>query len=420
MTKDNMTRQELEQINWKKLDRRERGLLISKSSRIVKTPHGWRVTSQTNSSKSYLVTYNHHEPKCECPDCIMRRKKCKHIHAVEFYIKKQINEEGKITETKGVKITYAQKWKAYDKSQTNEKIVFMKLLKDLCNNIEQPEYKFGRPKLPISNLMFNSVMKIYSTFSLRRFMSDVKIAKEMNLIDEVPCYSSVGHFLQREDVTNILKELIKISASSLKEVETDFSVDSSGFSTSRFARWFDNKWGKERKYRIWIKAHLISGVKTNIVTGVEITEGDVNDSPQLPYLVEETARNFKVGEVSCDKAYSSRKNLKAIEDVGAVPYIPFKKNVSGKAVGSFLWKKMYHYFLYKHEEFLEHYHKRSNVETVFHMIKTKFKDNLRSKTKTAQINELLCKILCHNICVVIQEINELGIRGEFVVEEGKK
>ena len=70
--------------------------------------------------------------------------------------------------------------------------------------------------------------------------------------------------------------------------------------------------------------------------------------------------------------------------------------------------------MYKHEEFLEHYHKRSNAETTFHMIKTKFRDSLRSKSKTAQVNELLCKVLSHNICVIIQEMNELGIKGEFV------
>jgi len=407
--------------NWKHLTREERGKELYNSTKIVQTNKGfWRVSSQTNPCKQYRVTFNDHKPKCECPDCVMRRKKCKHIWAVEFYLKKKIDEEGRVKEiTKGVKITYSQKWKAYDKSQTNEKLIFMRLLKDLTGFVEQPEYKFGRPKLPISELTFNAVMKIYSTFSLRRFMSDSKIAKEMKLIDNVPCYASVGHFLQREDVTDILKGLITLSSLPLKEVETDFSVDASGFSTSRFARWFDKKWGKEKKYRIWLKANVISGVKTNIITGVEITEGEVHDSPSLPYLVEQTAKNFRVGEISGDKAYSSRKNLQLIADVGAVPYIPFKKNVSGKADGSYLWKKMYHYFMYKHEEFLEHYHKRSNAETVFHMIKTKFRDNLRSKTKTAQINELLCKILCHNICVVIQEMNELGIRGEFVLEERK-
>jgi transposase len=413
--------QKTETINWKKLDRENRGKLLAKSVRIVKTPSGfWRVTSQTNSSKQYVVRYKGHKPTCTCPDCKMSKKKCKHIWAVEFYIKKQIDEKGKITETKGVKISYEQKWKAYDKSQTNEKIYFMKLLKDLTQYVEQPKYEFGRPKLPMSEMVFNSVMKIYSTFSLRRFMSDVKIAQEMGIMGSVPCYSSIGHFLQKEELTPILLNLIKLSSLPLKEVEHDFAVDSTGFSTSRFARWFDHKWGKEKKYRIWLKCHAMVGTKTNIITSVNITEGHSNDSPQLASLVQRTAESFEVREVSCDRAYSSRENLQLIEDVGALPLIPFKSNVRGKRASSSAWKKMYHYFIYKHNEFLEKYHKRSNVETCFHMIKTKFRDNLRSKTKTAQVNELLCKVLCHNICCVIQEVNELGIKSEFIVENEKE
>lgn len=402
---------------WKKLSREERGQLLAKSTRIVKTPFGWRVTSQTNTSRQYMVRFIKDNPKCTCPDCELRHKKCKHIYAVEFYLKRQIDEEGKITETKGVKISYSQDWKAYDQSQTNEKLVFLKLLRELCDFSEQPEYKFGRPTLPISDMLFSSALKVYSTFSLRRFMSDIKIAKEMNLIDSVPCFASVGHFMQRGDLTDILKKLISISSSPLREIETDFAIDSSGFSTSRFARYYDYKYGREKRFRVWLKAHLMSGVKTNIITGVEITEGEVNDSPSLPRLVEETAKTFRVGEVSGDKAYSSRENLKAIEDVGAVPYIPFKKNISGKRARYGIWRKMYHYFLYKHDEFLEHYHKRSNAETVFHSLKTKFRDNLRSKDKTAQVNELLLKILCYNITVVIQEINGLGLKGEFTTEK---
>ena len=41
------------------------------------------------------------------------------------------------------------------------------------------------------------------------------------------------------------------------------------------------------------------------------------------------------------------------------------------------------------EEFLSHYHKRSNVETTFHMIKSKFGQRLHSKALTAQVNEAL-------------------------------
>jgi transposase len=63
-------------------------------------------------------------------------------------------------------------------------------------------------------------------------------------------------------------------------------------------------------------------------------------------------------------------------------------------------------------EFLTHYHKRSNVETTFHMIKAKFGQRLPQQ-KSNRTNELLWKILCHNLCVVIQSQHELGIETNF-------
>ena len=38
---------------------------------------------------------------------------------------------------------------------------------------------------------------------------------------------------------------------------------------------------------------------------------------------------------------------------------------------------------------------------------------VRSKTPVAQVNEVLVKILCHNICVLIQSVYELGIKPIF-------
>jgi hypothetical protein len=70
---------------------------------------------------------------------------------------------------------------------------------------------------------------------------------------------------------------------------------------------------------------------------------------------------------------------------------------------------MYHFYGYNEEWFKRHYHKRSNVETTFSMIKEKFGTRLMSKKEVAQVNEVLCKVLCHNICVVIQSMYELGI-----------
>ena len=77
---------------------------------------------------------------------------------------------------------------------------------------------------------------------------------------------------------------------------------------------------------------------------------------------------------------------------------------------------MFHYFQFQRDEFLTHYHKRSNVESTFSMIKRKFGDFVRSKTDTAMINEALCKLVAHNIVVLIHEIHELGIEATFWAE----
>ena len=84
---------------------------------------------------------------------------------------------------------------------------------------------------------------------------------------------------------------------------------------------------------------------------------------------------------------------------------------SGNGGGT--WAKMYHYFQFKREDFLAHYHKRSNVESTFSMMKRKFGDSLRSKTDVAMVNETLCKVLCHNLVVLIHEMYELGIDPVF-------
>jgi hypothetical protein len=50
------------------------------------------------------------------------------------------------------------------------------------------------------------------------------------------------------------------------------------------------------------------------------------------------------------------------------------------------------------------------------MIKGKFGDAVRSKSNDGQVNEVLCKVLCHNICVLIQSIHELGIEPTLYAE----
>jgi len=290
------------------------------------------------------------------------------------------------------------------------------LLSDLCKTVPQPKQEGkGRPRLPLSDMVFASAYKVYVGFSARRFTCDLKEAQTDGLIGKAAHFNSVNRYLADPALTDVLKELITVSSLPLKVIEADFAVDSSGFSTCRYVRWFNRKYGREVDNREWVKVHLMCGVNTKIVTAVDVSGWAANDTTYFVPLLERTAAHFGIREVSADKAYLSRKNLSAVEAVGGMPFVPFKSNTLEPTEAG-AWARMYHLFMYKREEYMEHYHKRSNIETAFSMIKGKFGSALRSKSDTGQINEALCKVLAHNICVLIHAIHALNIHPIFSSE----
>ena len=247
-------------------------------------------------------------------------------------------------------------------------------------------------------------------------MSDLREARERGHIGSTPHYNSIFRYLENPELTPILKDLIIVSSMPLQTIETDFAADSTGFGVSRFDRWFSHKYGRETFQRQWLKVHIMCGVKTNVVTAVEIADKNAADVKMLPALIETTADHFRLSEVSADKGYLSTKSVVAIREAGAMPFIAFKTNSTerGDAGKSQMWRDMFYFFMWKRDEFLKCYHKRSNVESAFSMMKRKFGDGLRSRTDVAMVNEALCKILCHNLSVLIHEIHELGIDVSFL------
>jgi transposase len=401
----------------------ERGLAIANSNTVKKNKLGYKVPSQSGNG-TYIVNIENGEPFCTCQHFEDTHKKCQHIYAVEFIIQRETKPDGTTTYTESIKVTYNQEWHTYNEAQTHEQEHFVALLRDLCDGIPQPEYRFGRPRLPLADVVFGLVYKSYSTMSGRRFMSDLREAEVKELVAKSPSFASNARYLENPDLTPLLKALIEQSASPLRIAETDFAVDSSGFSTITYSRWFDHKYGKERTKQTWVKTHIMCGVKTHIVTSVEATPFESSDNRQFIPLVNKTAKTFNINEVSADKAYTDRRNLHAVQAVGGTAFIPFKSNSTGMGGHHYkfdgLWSRMWHFYNFNREAFLGHYHKRSNVETAFSMIKGKFGASVRAKTPTAQVNEVLCKILCHNICVLIQSIYELGLEPTFWVFEGRK
>jgi transposase len=397
---------------------------IAAVCKVIRQDDGtWSVPSQSGNGRYTVNTGD--DSHCTCPDHETRKCKCKHIYAVEFVIKREVNDDGTETITKTVTMTesvtrktYPQDWPAYNAAQTNEKLMFQSLMFDLCGNIEDAPQANGRPRLPLSDAVFAIAFKVYSTVSQRRFICDLNDAHERGFISDVPHFNSISNYLDNPEITPVLRELIEISSLPLKAVETDFAADSSGFTSSRFVRWFDHKYGAVKQEHTWVKCHIMCGVKTNVVTAVEIHDRNASDMLLLPSLADATAKNFAMREVSADKGYSSMKNVEHIAKLGATPFIAYKSNTTGR--GSGFWSKMFHYFNFNREEFLDHYHKRSNVESTFSMIKAKFRDHVRGKNEVAMKNEVLCKILCHNICCLISAFYELGIEPDFATPVAQK
>lgn len=404
--------------------REQRGRELAERLRIVQNPSGlWSVPSDSQQGK-YVV--NESKPSCSCKDFELTGEPCKHVYAVRFVIARDANP---VAETAAIepepipqkpkRPTYKQDWPRYNFAQQTEKDRIQSLLFDLCRGIAEPlGAKTGRKRTPMADMVFAAAFKIYSTFSSRRFACDLSDAHDRGYLSQLMNSVSVCAYLESPLMTPVLSNLIVQSSLPLKAVETVFAPDSSGFSTSRFVRWYDEKYGAERSGREWVKAHAICGVKTNVVTAVEIGDKDAGDCPMFAPLVETTAKNFTVKEVPADKAYLSHDNLAQVDRLGGEAFVPFKSNSTEGEPGS-LWQKMFHYYSFRREEFLKHYHQRSNAESTFSMVKAKFRDHVRSKTDVAMKNEVLCKFLCHNLCVVHQSHIELGIEPVFWEDERK-
>jgi hypothetical protein len=262
-----------------------------------------------------------------------------------------------------------------------------------------------------SRAFWIATFKVYSTLSGRRFMSNLKQAHKRGLISHVPHYNTIFNILGNDDLTPILLSLLERSALPLAPIEEVFAIDSLYLKTTRLIHDVDKNTGELTTDHDHVKSHVMIGVETTIVTAMGIGDRDAYDGSFLGSLLDTTKQRFNVKKVLGDKGYNSRENVELVGSKGALPYIAFPANKTGK--GGPWWSKMHAMFLLHREEFDTHYHRRSKIEAAFNAVKRVFAKYLRSRTETAMKNEAICKFLCHNIVVLIHQIHELGIEPEF-------
>ena len=394
----------------------ERGLAIASSpGQIDKIGDSlWFVRSQSGDG-GYLVGLAKGRWKCNCPDFRAHDLPCKHLVAVRSHADGLARTEAEAVEARRPRPTYRQNWPAYNAAQNAEPVMFGEVLTELVSGVVDPvpARDTGRPRVPLADLLYCAVEKVYRDEPLRNAKGRYAEYFRQGRISCQPSQNMPAIALARPELSPILSDLVNLSALPLVGVEENFAVDSSGFRTTSFGDYCREKYGAAA-HNVWVKPHILVGTLTHVVVAAKITEGHVADCPQLPELVGGAIQaGFVLKEVYADKGYLSGANYAAIGETGATPYIMFKENSRGRSHErkdhSPFWKRMWHLFQADPSGFLDHYHKRENVEAVFGAIKKKLGETLSSRNPTAQINELYCKLIAYNITVLIHEAFERGI-----------
>ncbi len=455
-----------EATEFKALDstREERGREIARRGGIRQIGARYVVPSQSQASNSnapptYIVDLVSDPETCTCPDHAERGAlgiRCKHIEAAYFWLTLEgvvsdgsdrsdgdgeSDDETARPKQKPKRPTQPRNWPVINDVARHEVERLRPLLAALCARIPEPERLVGLPgrkPIPLRDLIYAMVMKVYTGKSGRGAESEIRLCAQLGYISKPFQHNKVHSAMEDEALTAILEWLIEESAIPLAVVENTvghLSQDTTGFSTSVYGKpWRDHKYPKGRKRseseqdddeiveppledeqgrREFVKVHLTTGAVTHVVTVAKVSsEGDCK---RLPEQLQRTAQNFTIKQFSADKAYLTKKCVSAIAAVGAQPLIQFKKNsVNHPGEEDWAaWNDMWAHFQLRRQAFLDAYHARSQVETTISMIKKKTGAFVRSKLPVAQANEIYCKVIAHNLACIVLAIAEFGIETPF-------
>ena len=284
---------------------------------FVKTKDGWMILSDSRRGVEYLVWFDKDGAHCSCDDTF---RTCKHIVALQ--IRLNGNRKTRIVPALAFRPTASTvedeeplpastsdnsmpapadppepperltDWPAYNRAQTNEGCLFPQLLHALCTLVPEPvSQATGRPMVPVRDLVFGEIMREYLGLSSRRFQSRIKDAAKAGYISRSYGYNTGTDFLNQPETTDLLRALITKSARPLLGIESTFAVDSTGFGTSKYARWHDEKYGSGKTRATYVKTHIFVGVKTHIITAAAASVEPVGDITQLPILLKGTRRS---------------------------------------------------------------------------------------------------------------------------------
>jgi hypothetical protein len=173
----------------------------------------------------------------------------------------------------------------------------------------------------------------------------------------------------------------------------------------------------ERKLYKWIKLHFLCGLDSYSILAARATRWTEADVKYLrPLLETAVGLDFEIKGVAADRGYVSKENHRFIHSLGAKAQITFKRNNRKSKNGSDpVWDANLERFRSMQEGDTTAEYSRILIEDVNWMIKSRFGEKVRGITETAQFNEALLKVVCHNLTRLHRY--DLGLDDKYVPTE---
>ena len=335
-----------------------------------------------------------------------------------------------------VKGGYTRFASLYEEHLRTEYLETMFLLKHLLPQLApvldvREQKQHGRKLRSLDQLLFAALLHAHHNWPFRRtegmlaFYADPRVGF---IAPDFPGFNLIDQFVRDPLTTQILRDLLALTAEPFRQYgPMTLAGDGTGMSTNRFDDWMvEGKHHIEsRGTRGWRKAHVVCDVDTLAVVSAFVTDKDVSEkriiiTSLIPELV---AREYDVEKFLLDGGYNATEIRDLVVDaLGATPYVPWGSR-SKRAI-SLPWRdKVKHgplieqiYSAFKTDEgkaFKEEYRYRVKVENLFSSIKTRFGGSVRATHDSGPENEVLLKLICHNVHMLLLAAKVYGLDPTF-------
>ena len=247
---------------------------------------------------------------------------------------------GRRDDTPKERLTYAQFWPSYRLAQKYEGEFVRQFISDLMDLVVAPPYKFGRRPNLLSDMLKAMALKVYSRMSAGRSQTFIRDAWRLGYLEDVPSANSVIEYFNMPELTPLILECIEFTASVFQPIEHHFAMDGSGFRTTSYDRWLEDRWGGsrtrgdesekgtviEKKRREWRKVQMIVGTATQVIVAVKVDSYTSSEYKHFEPMFNRVVGLFDVIGIYADGAFTGRSNYEAAERWGATAYLPFHDN----------------------------------------------------------------------------------------------